>query len=64
MSSAVETDAEFAVGASLTGVTVIDTVADEDVAEPSETVNENESEPLKFAAGVYVRSAPDPDSEP
>ena len=45
-SSLVDTDCAVAVGGSLTAVTVIDTVAADDVAVPSDTVNVNLSEPL------------------
>ena len=52
VSSAVVTEVASATGESFTGETAIDTVAGADVARPSLTVNVNESEPLKFAAGV------------
>ncbi len=45
-SSLVDTDCALADGASLTALTVIDTVAAEEVAVPSETVNVKLSDPL------------------
>ena len=33
-------------------------------AVPSFALNVNESGPLKFGSGVYVRLAPEPESEP
>ena len=51
--------ASSAVGLSLTGVTVMLTVAAADVATPSFAMNVNESAPLKLAFGVYVATPPD-----
>ena len=51
-SSLADTDWSVAVGASLTGVTVMDTVAGADVAVPSEAVKLKVSSPLKLALGV------------
>ena len=55
VSSAVVAVSLPAVGASLTGVTVIVTVAGPLTAPPSPAVYVNESVPLKFAAGAYVK---------
>ena len=64
VSSAVVTACTFAVGRSLVGVTVIDTVAAALVSEPSLTVKVKLSEPLKFASGVYVTFGAVPESVP
>ena len=55
VSTSVTTLWASATGTSLTGLTVIDTVACVEDTRPSLTVNVNEDEPLKSRAGVYVR---------
>ena len=57
----VATGARFTGGA---GFTVIDTVAVFESALPSFALNVNESDPLKPAAGVYVRFGAVPDNVP
>ncbi len=64
MSSGVEVVASAATGGSSTAVTVRVTVATFESARPSFTLKVNESEPLQFATGVYVRVAPAPLREP
>ena len=52
VSSAVDTDCGVAVGASLPGFTVMETVAGALVSKPSLAVNVKLSAPLKLASGV------------
>ena len=52
VSSFVVIEATVAMGASLTAVTVIETVAAEESSDPSLALNVNESLPLKLAVGV------------
>src|SRR5262245_5296177 len=53
--AAVFTEAALAMGASLIGRTVNDTVAGVELVEPSFARNVNESAPLKLVPGRYVR---------
>ena len=64
MSSSTATASSVATGASLTGLTVSETVARLESTTASRARKVNESGPLWFAAGVYVRVAPDPESTP
>ena len=64
LSSSSVTDCATATGASFTAVILIDTVATAESTVPSFTLKVNESVPLAFAFGVYVRFGAVPLSTP